>query len=136
MKKEGSRNGLGRRLSGALCRQIRRIPVSAASRLLVVALGIVVGQAILYGPSLIGVRVLLPLDVLAEPYVYLPRTPDMPKNVLHDAMQTDLVFYYEPARQFAISELRDGRLPFWSPSEFGGVGCFRWNLSPLGCWGT
>ena len=130
MKKRGSRNGLRPAIEQRPLPEKSENSRSAASRLLVVALGIVVGQAVLYGPSLIGVRVLLPLDVLAEPYVYLPRTPDMPKNVLHDAMQTDLVFYYEPARQFAISELRAGRLPFWSPSEFGGVGCFRWNLSP------
>ena len=33
----------------------------------IAVLGIVVGQAILYGPSLIGKKILLPLDLLAVP---------------------------------------------------------------------
>jgi hypothetical protein len=103
---------------------------TAALRLLVVILGLIVGQAVLYGPSLIGVRILLPVDILAEPLIYIPRTAETEKSVLNDPMRTDLVYYYEPARQFAISELRAGRLPLWSPYEFAGVGCFRWNLSP------
>jgi hypothetical protein len=101
-----------------------------ALRLLALVLGVVVGQAILYGPSLVGDRVLLPLDVLAENSIYLPKTPEMEKNLLHDVIRSDLVLYYEPARQFAIAELRAGRLPWWSPYEFAGVGCFRWTLSP------
>jgi hypothetical protein len=107
-----------------------RSPAAKIARLLAVVVGIVAGQAILYGPSLVGARILLPLDVLAENLVYVPRTPDVAKNVLHDRTLTDLAFYYEPARQFAIAELRAGRLPFWSPFEFGGVGCYRWTLSP------
>ena len=103
---------------------------AAAVRLLVLALGVVLGQAILYGPSLIGVRILLPLDVLASPHVYLPKTPEMEKNRVRGSQLSDLVLYYEPARQFAISELRAGRLPLWSPHEFAGIPCFRWDLSP------
>jgi hypothetical protein len=100
-------------------------------RLLVLVLGIAGGQTVLYGPSLIGARVLLPLDVLKGMHVYLPTTTaDTVKNILYDPARTDLIVYYEPARQFAISELRAGRFPWWSPYEYGGVGCYRWNLSP------
>jgi hypothetical protein len=104
---------------------------AAAIRLLVVVLGVVACQAVLYGPSLIGVRVLLPLQTLRDPHVYLPATAEtLQKSLLNDPAPTDLVYYYEPARQFAISELRAGRFPWWSPYEYGGVGCYRWNLSP------
>src|ERR1051326_7400198 len=41
-------------------------------RPLVVIAGIALGQAILYGPSLAGRRILLPLDILDTPQVYLP----------------------------------------------------------------
>src|SRR5947199_154185 len=37
----------------------------------IVVAGIVLGQAILYGPSLIGQRILLPLDLLARRGMYL-----------------------------------------------------------------
>jgi len=92
--------------------------------------GLVLGQVILYGPSLLGNRILLPLDILAEPTVYLPRTPETEGVVPHDAILSDLVFYYEPARQFAVSEIRSGRLPLWSPYRYAGAACYRWSLSP------
>ena len=45
------------------------------ARLMIVLAGIVLGQAILYGPSLAGRKILLPLDILAAP-AHLP-TPDI-----------------------------------------------------------
>ena len=63
-------------------------------------------------------------------HVYLPGTAETVRNAAYDSSRTDLIVYYEPIRQFAISELRAGRLPWWSPCEFGGVPCFRWNLLP------
>ena len=94
---------------------------AATIRVLVLVLGVVAGQAVLYGPSLIGVRVLLPLQALKDPHVYLPATAEtLRNNPENDPARTDLVFYYEPARQFAISELRAGRFPWWSPYEYGG----------------
>lgn len=101
-----------------------------AGRLLIVVLGIVLGQAVLYGPSMLGIRILLPLDLLAEPDVYLPRTPEMRNGDPHDAMLADQVFFYELARRFAVSELRAGRIPLWTPYRFIGGPCFRWTLSP------
>ena len=81
-------------------------PLDPLVRLLIVASGILFGQAILYGPSLVGARVLLPLDLLAAPAVYLPTTPEAARAVPHDVVLSDLVLFYEPARQFAVSEIR------------------------------
>ena len=90
-------------------------------RLLVVVAGIVLGQAILYGPSLIGEKVLLPLDLLANRNIYLPQTPETAGIVVHDTMLGDLIFQFEPARQFMISEFHNGRFPLWAPYQYGGV---------------
>jgi len=43
-------------------------------KLLIVLAGIIACQCILYGPSLAGRKVLLPLDLLAVKKMYLPRT--------------------------------------------------------------
>ncbi|MGB8368973.1 MAG: hypothetical protein WCF71_06725 [Verrucomicrobiia bacterium] len=90
-------------------------------KLLVVSAGIVLGQAILYGPSLIGEKILLPLDILAQPGVYMPPTPETAKIVPHNIVLSDLIAGLEPARQFAISEIHRGRFPLWAPYQYGGV---------------
>jgi hypothetical protein len=90
-------------------------------KLLMVVAGIVLGQAILYGPSLIGEKILLPLDILAQPGVYMPPTPETAKIVPHNIILSDLVAVLEPARQFAISEIHQGRFPLWAPYQYGGV---------------
>ena len=90
-------------------------------KLLVVGAGIVLGQAILYGPSLIGKKILLPLDILAQPGVYMPPTPETAKIVPHNIVLSDMVAVFEPARQFAISEIHQGRFPLWAPYQYGGV---------------
>ena len=90
------------------------------SRLAVVVAGIVLGQFLLYGPSLVGQKILLPLNYLAMPRVYLPDTPQTP-NSFHDPVPGDLVLQYEPDRRFAVREFSAGRFPLWSPAEFGGV---------------
>jgi hypothetical protein len=71
-------------------------------RLLIVVSGVVLGQAILYGPSLIGQRILLPLDLLARPGMYIPRTAETAKIVPHNFMLADLIDQVEPARRFGI----------------------------------
>jgi len=88
---------------------------------LIVIAGIVLGQAVLYGPSLIGQKILLPLDLLASPGAYIPLTPETARIVPHDPVLTDLVFQLEPARRFAVAELHQGRFPTWAPYEYGGV---------------
>ena len=87
----------------------------------IVLAGIVLGQAILYGPSLIGWKILLPVDLLASPGIYIPQTAETAKMTPHDRQLIDMVEQFEPARQFAISEIHQGRFPFWSPYNYAGV---------------
>ena len=91
------------------------------SKLFVVIAGIILGQAILYGPSLIGKKILLPLDLLTVPGFYLPPSPETAQVVPHDKTLLDLVTQFEPARRFAVSEIHQGRLPLWIPYQFGGA---------------
>jgi hypothetical protein len=93
--------------------------------------GIVLGQAVLYGPSLIGKKILLPLDILAQSGVYIPQTAEKPQAVLHDMIPTDLVYQFEPARQFAVSEIHQGRFPWWAPYQYGGVPFIWPKFSPF-----
>ncbi|MFZ1936952.1 MAG: hypothetical protein WCB27_22645 [Thermoguttaceae bacterium] len=97
----------------------RRRGRTAAWIALVVA-GIVVEQFILIGPSLLGRKVLLPLDYLALPGVYLPTPPSGPQIVPHDKVYSDLVLIEGMSRKFMVSEFRAGRWPLWSPNFFCG----------------
>ncbi len=90
-------------------------------RLFLVVAGIVLGQAILYGPCLIGQKILLPLDILAKPGVLIPQTPETAKIIPHDEILADLIVAFEPARRFAVSEMHQGRFPLWAPYQYGGV---------------
>jgi hypothetical protein len=101
------------------------------ARLLVVLAGLILGQIILYGPSLIGRKILLPLDILAEPGIYLPRTPEVAKIEPHNRYQSDLIYYAEPSRRFGASEIRAGRLPMWTPWNYAGAPCIWPKFSPL-----
>ena len=101
------------------------------SRWLIVLAGLILGQVILYGPSLAGRRVLLPLDILAQPDIYLPQTPETRKIEPQVGSLNDLVYLFEPERRFAVSELRLGRLPMWAPYGYGGAP-FLWpKFSPF-----
>ena len=88
------------------------------TRIALVAAGIVLGQLVLYGPSLAGKTVLLPVDLLAQPNWYLPgaetATYGAPKNVVF----SDPVLSFEMRRRFAASELAAGRWPLWNPYNF------------------
>ena len=101
------------------------------ARLLIVLAGIALGQAILYGPSLAGWKILLPLDILAEPAVYLPRTPAVAKIEPQNRSRSDLIYYGEPARRFAAAELHAGRLPMWAPLNFAGAPFIWPKFSPF-----
>ncbi len=96
----------------------------------VAVLGIVVGQAVLYGPSLIGKKILLPLELLAAPGSYLPQTEKYKDIVPHNAMQSDLILGFEPIRKAFTAELHAGRFPLWTPFLFAGTPGFRLSLSP------
>jgi len=100
-------------------------------RLFIVIAGIVLGQAILYGPSLIGNKILLPLDLLARDVDYIPLTPETAKIVPHNLVLSDQVIEFEPARQFAISEIHHGRFPLWAPYQYGGVPSVWPKFSPF-----
>jgi hypothetical protein len=90
-------------------------------KLALVMVGIVVGQGVLYGPALLGKGVLLPLGVLAEDGKYLPHSPGTPQIESPKPGLLDLVAITEPGRLFAAREIAAGRMPRWTPHEYGGV---------------
>jgi hypothetical protein len=96
-------------------------PSRKLARLGIVAAGIVALQCILFGPSLLGQRILLPLDSLARPNVYLPREPGAAEPQSQDPALSDLVLQFEADRRFAARELAAGRFPLWTPYQYGGV---------------
>ena len=89
------------------------------------------GQAILYGPSLAGRKILLPLDILAWPGIYLPQTPEVAKIEPQNRSLSDLIYFMEPARRFAASEIHAGRLPMWAPYHFAGAPFIWPKFSPF-----
>src|SRR5512146_153446 len=92
-----------------------------ALRIVLLLAGIALGQAILYGPSLVGREILLPLDLLAGAGFYIPRTPEIAAIQPKDGSLSDLICTAEPQRRFAISQLREGRLPMWAPYHYAGA---------------
>src|SRR5437763_39720 len=102
-------------------------PKSRLPRLLIVAAGIILGQSLIYGPCLIGKKILLPLDTLTKPGGFIPRTSEIAKVQEWDRMLSDRVYAFEPARRFAARELHAGRLPLWSPYYFAGAP-FMWPI--------
>ena len=96
-----------------------------------VLLGLWAGQFILYGPSLLGRRILLPLDILGEADVYLPLVAGRPEARPHDFVLLDLVQQFEPERRFAAAELAAGRLPAWLPYQYAGVPLVWPRFSPF-----
>ena len=100
-------------------------PANKWLRLAIVLGGIVFSQIVLYGPSLIGKKILLPLDILAQPGIYIPASPEIQKLKVQDPVLSDLVFSMEPMRRFAALEFKAGRVPVWSPNQYAG-GPFVW----------
>src|SRR5436309_6592413 len=91
--------------------------------------GIILGQFVLYGPSLVGRKVLLPLEDLALPGFYLPRTSSV--GPFAPSPASDLILALEPSRRFAVSELHVGRLPMWAPYHFAGAPFIWPKFSPF-----
>src|SRR5689334_14363146 len=100
-------------------------------RIVVLLAGIILGQFILYGSSLLGQKVLLPLDILAQQNVYIPRTPEIASIEAQNPTLTDMVYVYEPNRHFLWSELKAGRLAMWAPFQFAGVPFIWPKFSPF-----
>jgi hypothetical protein len=90
-------------------------------RIATVCAGVVLIQAILYGPSLVGSKILLPLEILALPGVYLPATPATAALGFDQHIYSDQILAYEMNRRFATAELRDGRIPMWNPHGYAGA---------------
>ena len=108
----------------------RRAARSTAWTALVVA-GVVSAQVILIGPSLTGQKILLPLDFLTMPGMYLPRLPHTQPKVPHNTVLSDLVLMEPMCRQFAVSEFRAGRWPIWTPNNFCGAPFIYSEYSPF-----
>lgn len=87
---------------------------------LVLILGLLVPQFILYGPSLVGRKVLLPLDLLALPGWYLPVRDGAAVDPPQNPILSDTILQMEMSRRFAVSEVRAGRLPLWNPYNYCG----------------
>src|SRR5437868_6107566 len=83
--------------------------------------GILLPQALLYGPSLIGRKLLLPLDILAQPGHYLPPAIAQRVGQPQDWVLSDLVLQEEVFRRYAVERVRSGHLPLWNPYILCGV---------------
>ena len=92
-----------------------------AIRAAILVIGLLVPQGILYGPSLLGQKILLPLDLLALPATYLPQSPQYADVTPHNIAMFDLVTAINQRREFAVREVRAGRLPLWNPHTYCGA---------------
>jgi hypothetical protein len=88
--------------------------------------GLVLPQAVLCGPSLLGRKILLPLDLLAQPQYFLPRTAEYAGLHPSDYVLADEVLLFEFERRFAAAEFRAGRLPLWNPFIYLGAPFVVW----------
>lgn len=91
------------------------------SQWILVPLGIIVTQFILYGPSLTGQKLLLPLKCLTYGNTNARPTPDELRVLRHDWLFSDAVVQVELDRIYATHEVRQGRFPFWNPYNYCGV---------------
>ncbi len=80
------------------------------------------------GPSLVGVKILLPLDIVSSSGSYLAKATSVEP---HNPILSDLVLLGEPSRRFIGAELRAGRLPVWNPNQYAGVPEIAAKFSPF-----
>jgi hypothetical protein len=97
------------------------IPGSRRKRAFILLVGVLAPQLLLFAPSLAGRKLLLPLDLLALPGVYLPETAEYRDVQPSDVALSDQVLLVELDRRFAAAEWRAGRVPLWRPSIFAGA---------------
>lgn len=90
------------------------------ARIVVLLVGLLLPQAVLIGPSLIGQKILLPLELLKRRPTYLPPRYPEPSPLI-DFSLGDLVTQLEPNRRFAVEQVRSGRLPLWNPYNYCGA---------------
>lgn len=96
-------------------------PRSRAQRIWILLALILVPQFILFGPSIVGARVLLPLDILQQPPIYAPYDFNAPPPRPVDMVLSDLVYELEPERVYCVEAVRSGRIPLWSPLNYCGT---------------
>lgn len=77
-------------------------------------------QVVLYGPSLVGVRLLLPLDILVAIDPVTLANPQSPAAKPWNGTLADQVLQHEPWRRYVADQVRQGRIPLWHPANFGG----------------
>jgi hypothetical protein len=85
---------------------------------------------------LVGEKILLPLDILALPDIYIPKTPGAEAVVPHDVTLVDLVLQFETERRFTAAEIHAGRFPMWTTYQYAGSPLVWPKFSPfilLGC---
>lgn len=105
-------------------------PGKRLPRALVVLAGVVCTQVVLYGPSLVGSKILLPLDILQMRNAYLPM-PSGEEFYPQNPVLTDEIMVLEPWRRFAVAQVRQGRLPLWNPHNYCGSPFLAANQSAL-----
>lgn len=91
-----------------MTKELTNGPQGRVARLVVLLAGIALCQFVLYGPSLVGKRILLPLDILAQAGVYLPQTEEVARVEPQNLFASDLIYELEPMRRFVVSEGRAG----------------------------
>jgi hypothetical protein len=100
-------------------------------RVLILLAGLALPQILLYGQSLLGVKVLLPLDNLKLTATYLPVPLEWQPYYPSNMTLIDVAIVLEPWRRFAVSEVRAGRLPLWNPYIYCGAPFLAANQSAL-----
>ncbi len=100
---------------------LRDGPRSRLARALVVFLLMLAPQLVLFGPSIVGAKVLLPLDILKARGVGLPFDLNEPPYRPKDVVLADLVFELEHERRYAVDSIRAGRIPLWNPYNYCGT---------------
>lgn len=93
---------------------------------LILACGWIIPQMFLLGPALIGRTVYAPVDLLALPGMYLPKTPEYQGVVPQDLGILDLVQVSPAARKFCVQEFHAGRLPLWQTGNYTGSPFATW----------
>lgn len=96
-------------------------PSARWARIGVLLLGFVVPQILLYGPSLTGTKVLLPLDLLFAEGRYVSPSANLAVPVGSNFALLDEVVLGIPTLEYAAKELRAGHIPLWNPLNFAGT---------------
>ncbi len=84
---------------------------------------VAVGAALILlfiGPALLPGQALLPADLLFTDPVWQASTPDGFQKASNDLL-VDQVYQFYPWRQFAQTELQQGRWPLWNPLNYAGT---------------